>query len=44
MVCLMGHFPIVDRVAVTNTPTEEFYDNSYVEEVKQTGFLREFWR
>ena len=44
MAHLMGEFGIVDRAAVANTPTEAFYDNSYVDEVKQSGFLRELWK
>ena len=44
MVNLMGEFGIVDRTAVARTPPEAFYDNSFVDEVKQSGFLRELWR
>jgi hypothetical protein len=44
MARLMGEFGIVDRAAVANTPTESFYDNSYVDEIKQSGFLRELWK
>ena len=40
----MGEFGIVDRVAVASTSTEAFYDNSYVEEIKQSGFLKELWK
>ena len=44
MARLMGEFGIVDRAATANTPPEAFYDNSFVDEVKQSGFLRELWR
>jgi hypothetical protein len=44
MARLMGEFGIVDRAAVANTPTESFYDNSYVDEIKQSGFLKELWK
>jgi ABC-type nitrate/sulfonate/bicarbonate transport system substrate-binding protein len=44
MARLMGEFGIVDRVAVASTSTEAFYDNSYVEEIKQSGFLKELWK
>jgi hypothetical protein len=29
---------------VAGTPTEAFYDNSYVDEIKQSGFLKELWK
>jgi ABC-type nitrate/sulfonate/bicarbonate transport system substrate-binding protein len=44
MARLMGEFGIVDRAAVANTPTEAFYDNSYVDEIKQSGFFKELWK
>jgi len=44
MARLMGEFGIVDRAAVANAPTEAFYDNSYVDEIKQSGFLRKLWK
>jgi NitT/TauT family transport system substrate-binding protein len=44
MARLMGEFGIADRAAVTATPAEAFFDNSYVDEVKQSGFLKELWR
>jgi hypothetical protein len=44
MARLMGDFGIADRAAVNSTPPDAFYDNSYVDEIKQSGFLRELWR
>jgi ABC-type nitrate/sulfonate/bicarbonate transport system substrate-binding protein len=44
MARLMGDWGLVDRSSVNNTPIDVFYDNSYVEEVKQSGFLKELWR
>jgi ABC-type nitrate/sulfonate/bicarbonate transport system substrate-binding protein len=44
MARLMGEFGIVDRALVAGTPTEAFYDNSYVDEIKQSGFLKELWK
>jgi NitT/TauT family transport system substrate-binding protein len=44
MAKLMGDFGIADRSAVNSTPPDAFYDNSYVDEIKQSGFLRELWR
>jgi hypothetical protein len=44
MARLMGDFGLADRAAVNSTPVEVFYDNSYVDEIKQSGFLKELWR
>jgi hypothetical protein len=44
MARLMGEFGIVDRALVASTPTETLYDNSYVEEIKQSGSLKELWK
>lgn len=44
MARLMGEFGIVDRASVTNTPPEAYYDNSYVDELKQSGFFKELWK
>jgi hypothetical protein len=44
MVRLMADLGLVDRSAVANTPPEVFYDNSFVDEMKRTGFLRELWK
>ena len=44
MVRLMADLGLVDRSAAANTPPEMFYDNSFVDEMKRTGFLRELWK
>jgi ABC-type nitrate/sulfonate/bicarbonate transport system substrate-binding protein len=44
MVRLMADLNLVDRSAAANTPPEAFYDNSFVDEMKTTGFLRELWK
>ena len=44
MVRLMADLGLVDRSAATNTPPESFYDNSFVDEMKRTGFLRDLWK
>jgi ABC-type nitrate/sulfonate/bicarbonate transport system substrate-binding protein len=44
MVRLMADLNLVDRSAAANTPPEAFYDNSFVDEMRTTGFLRELWR
>jgi ABC-type nitrate/sulfonate/bicarbonate transport system substrate-binding protein len=44
MAQLMGDLGLADRAAVAATPPENFYDNSYVDELKQSGFLRELWK
>jgi len=44
MARLMGELGLVDPTAVANTPPEAFYDNGYIDEVKQSGFLRELWK
>jgi hypothetical protein len=44
MARLMGEFGIVDRASVASTPPEAFYDNSFVDEVRQSGFLKELWK
>jgi len=44
MVRLMADLGLVDRLAAANTPPETFYDNSFVDEMKRTGFLRELWK
>ena len=35
---------LADRSAVSTTPVEAFFDNSYIDEIKQSGFLKELWR
>jgi len=44
MIRLMTDLGLVDRAAAANTPPETFYDNSFVDEMKKTGFLRELWK
>lgn len=44
MVRLMADLGLVDRSAAASTPPEAFYDNSFVDEMKTTGFLRELWK
>jgi NitT/TauT family transport system substrate-binding protein len=44
MVRLMADLNLLDRSAAANTPPESFYDNSLVDEMKRTGFLRELWK
>jgi NitT/TauT family transport system substrate-binding protein len=44
MVRLMADLGLVDRSAAASTPAESFYDNSFVDEMKKTGFLRELWK
>ena len=44
MVRLMADLGLVDRLAATNAPPESFYDNSFVDEMKRTGFLRDLWK
>jgi ABC-type nitrate/sulfonate/bicarbonate transport system substrate-binding protein len=35
---------IVDATAAGTTPLTAFYDNSYVEEIKRSGFLAQLWK
>lgn len=44
MVRLMADLNLVDRSAAANTSPEAFYDNSFVDEMKTSGFLRELWK
>jgi NitT/TauT family transport system substrate-binding protein len=44
MVRLMADLGLVDRAASTNTPAEAFYDNSFADEMKRTGFLAGLWK
>ena len=44
MARLMGEFGLVDKTQAANTPPEAYYDNSYVDELKQSGFLKELWK
>jgi NitT/TauT family transport system substrate-binding protein len=44
MVRLMTDLGLLDRSAAAITPPEAFYDNSFAEEMKRTGFLAELWK
>jgi len=44
MVRLMADLNLVDRSAAANTPAEAFYDNSFAEEMKRTGYLADLWK
>jgi NitT/TauT family transport system substrate-binding protein len=44
MVRLMADLGLIDRSAAASTPPEAFYDNSFADELKKTGFLRELWK
>jgi ABC-type nitrate/sulfonate/bicarbonate transport system substrate-binding protein len=44
MARLMADFGLVDRQAVAGTPAEAYYDDSYVNEIKQSEFFKELWR
>jgi ABC-type nitrate/sulfonate/bicarbonate transport system substrate-binding protein len=35
---------LVDAKAAVNTPLSAYYDNSYVDEIKRSGFLAELWK
>ena len=41
---LMADLGLADRAAVSATPLDAFFDNSYVDEIKQSGFYKELWR
>jgi hypothetical protein len=41
---LMADLGLADRAAVSATPVDAFYDNSYVDEIKQSTFFKELWR
>jgi hypothetical protein len=44
MLRLMADLGLVERLAAANTPPESFYDNSFVDEMKRTGFLPDLWK
>jgi ABC-type nitrate/sulfonate/bicarbonate transport system substrate-binding protein len=41
---LMADLGLADRAAVNTTPVDAFFDNGYVDEIKQSGFYKELWR
>ena len=43
MVRLMADLGLIDRSAASSTP-EAFYDNSFADEMKRTGFVNDLWR
>jgi len=44
MVRLMADLALIDRSAASNTPPAAFYDNSFADEMKRTGFLTDLWK
>jgi ABC-type nitrate/sulfonate/bicarbonate transport system substrate-binding protein len=40
----LAQLNLVDAKALQNTPTSAFFDNSYVEELKRSGFLGNLWK
>ncbi len=44
MARLMADFGLVDSNSAATTPAEAYFDDSYVNEIKQSGFLKELWR
>jgi hypothetical protein len=42
MTCLTGSPELAASAGAT--PLSAYYDNSYVEEIKRSGFLAELWR
>lgn len=39
-----AQFNLVDAKTANNTPMSAYYDNSYVDEIKRSGWLAELWR
>jgi ABC-type nitrate/sulfonate/bicarbonate transport system substrate-binding protein len=37
-------FNLIDAKLAANTPVSAYYDNSYVEEIKRSGWLAELWK
>lgn len=44
MARLMGEFGIAEKAQISATPAEAYFDNSYVDEAKQSGFFKELWK
>ena len=40
----LAQMNLVDAKALQNTPTSAFFDNSFVDELKQTGFFESLWK
>jgi ABC-type nitrate/sulfonate/bicarbonate transport system substrate-binding protein len=39
-----AQFNLIDAKLAANTPTSAYYDNSYIDEIKRSGWLAELWR
>src|SRR6185503_16624106 len=39
-----AEFNLIDAKLAANTPVSVYYDNSYVEEIKRSGWLAELWK
>jgi len=39
-----AQFNLIDAKLANNTPLSAYYDNSYVDEIKRSGWLAELWR
>jgi len=39
-----AQFNLIDAKLANSTPTSAYYDNSYIEEIKRSGWLAELWR
>ena len=35
---------LIEAKAANSTPLSAYYDNSYVDEIKRSGFLAELWK
>jgi ABC-type nitrate/sulfonate/bicarbonate transport system substrate-binding protein len=44
MVQQLARWNMVDQKAANSTPLTDFYDNSFVDEVKKSGFLNQLWK
>ncbi|HEU4345917.1 MAG TPA: hypothetical protein VFU31_30565 [Candidatus Binatia bacterium] len=40
----LAQMNLVDAKALQHTPTSAFFDNSVVDELKQTGFFQNLWK
>jgi hypothetical protein len=39
-----AQFNLIDTKLANATPMSAYYDNSYVDEIKRSGWLAELWR
>ena len=37
-------FNVVDAKLAANTPISAYYDNSYIDEIKKSGFFTQLWK